>query len=128
MRPNLNCSEMSQKGTLPSNSNATVAKHTILFIQTTPDLASRTYMHFASVDEAFDGISHVIFLFLTVALSIGLGLLYEQCHAHTSSPYQITKRSISELQAFFDTFVDLGCLVFTPKIRLQINLLNFLHY
>lgn len=53
--------EMSQEGAASVKQNhvdkgySKASKHSILFIQSTNDPATRTYLHFASVGEALDG-------------------------------------------------------------------------
>ena len=107
-------------------------KHTILFIQTTSDPTLRTYLHFASVGEALDGFlisvhsfqnnSTVLLLFF---LFLGLILMYEQALAHTTQDYSSKPRKFTDAYSFFDSFYDLGCLIFTPAVSLYCFFFTF---
>ena len=48
----------------------------------------------------------------------GLVLLFEQSLSHTRPNYTLTNHRFSEIYSFFDSFVDLGCLIYTPAVSL----------
>ncbi|KAH7819877.1 putative Enhancer of rudimentary-like protein [Monocercomonoides exilis] len=91
----------SHKPGAPDKGNSKTSKHTVLLLQTSKDFQSRTYLHFSSVGEALDG----------------LVLMYEQALAHTDPSYTPAVRKFTEIYEFFDSFVDLGVLVFTPAVN-----------
>ncbi|KAA6325816.1 MAG: hypothetical protein EZS28_030787 [Streblomastix strix] len=43
--------------------------------------------------------------------------LFEQALAHSDDDYKPAPRFFSEIFEFFDSFIDLGCLIFTPAIN-----------
>ena len=89
--------------------------HTILLLQSTTKLDSRTYSDYESVDECLDGRQRRSFVPYCLFFLVGICKVFEE-HLKKRNPTSPSiTYDISELFEFIDQIADLSCLVFQKQ-------------